>query len=180
MTGGRGQHLVFHVEVGIVESIFDTFELNRNLESRADTLAKYMLFFSNLILLHSFLCPSPPGFPHPKIGRVPPKSNCILFPRTLVLTIMATSAQDFKLAGAAAGFTLGFGVLTVWAAIKQTLAVKVPQRSVYIYMIWGEILANLGIGIIGWLFMEGIIPLGYSFFIPAFSRILLTCPCLIA
>jgi hypothetical protein len=78
---------------------------------------------------------------------------------------MATSVQDFKLAAAAAGFTLGFGVLTVGTAIKQTLAVKVPQRSAYIYMIWGEILANLGIGIVGWLFMEGIIPLGYLFFI---------------
>lgn len=68
---------------------------------------------------------------------------------------MATSVGDFKLASAAAGFTLGFGVLTVWEAIKQTRAIRSPLRSVYIYMVWGEILANLSIGIIAWLFLDG-------------------------
>lgn len=65
------------------------------------------------------------------------------------------SVQDFQLAAAAAGFTLGFGFLTVWEAIKQTLANKSPLRSVYIYMVWGEIVANLAIGILGWLFLSG-------------------------
>ena len=74
---------------------------------------------------------------------------------------MATSVNDFKLASLAAGFTLGFGVLTVWTAIKQTMSVKSPLRSVYIYMVWGEIVANFGIGVVGWLFLEGKIPLGY-------------------
>jgi MFS superfamily sulfate permease-like transporter len=68
---------------------------------------------------------------------------------------MATSVGDFKLASAAAGFTLGFGLLTVWEAIQQTMANKSPLRSVYIYMVWGEILANLFIGIIAWLFLNG-------------------------
>jgi len=74
---------------------------------------------------------------------------------------MASSLQDFKLAAAAAGFTLGFGFLTVWTAIQQTRSLASPHRSAYIYMVWGEITANFGIGIVGWLFLEGIIPLGY-------------------
>lgn len=65
------------------------------------------------------------------------------------------SVQDFQLAAAAAGFTLGFGFLTVWEAIKQTLANRSPLRSVYIYMVWGEIFANLAIGIVGWFFLTG-------------------------
>lgn len=67
---------------------------------------------------------------------------------------MATKG-DIQLASVAAGFTLGFGFLTVWEAIKQTKANHNPLRSVYIYMLWGEILANLAIGIVGWLFLDG-------------------------
>jgi MFS superfamily sulfate permease-like transporter len=68
---------------------------------------------------------------------------------------MATSVGNFKLASTANGFTLGFGVLTVWEAIKQTMAIRSPLRGVYIYTVWGEILANLSIGIIAWLFLDG-------------------------
>jgi hypothetical protein len=67
------------------------------------------------------------------------------------------SVGDFQLAAAAAGFTLGFGFLTVWEAIKQTRANRSPLRSVYIYMVWGEIAANLAIGIVGWLFLNGVL-----------------------
>lgn len=73
---------------------------------------------------------------------------------------MATTLEDFKIASLAAGFTLGFGFLTVWTAIKQTMRVKNPWKSAYVWMIWGEIVANLGIGILGWLFLEGVIPPG--------------------
>jgi hypothetical protein len=48
-------------------------------------------------------------------------------------------------------------VLCVWNAIQQTRAVRSPLRSVYIFMVWGEILANLCIGIIGWLFLDGVL-----------------------
>lgn len=68
---------------------------------------------------------------------------------------MASNVGDFKLASTAAGFTLGFGFLVVWNAIVQTRAVRSPLRSVYVYMVWGEIAANLMIGIIGWLFLDG-------------------------
>ncbi|KAB8212810.1 hypothetical protein BDV33DRAFT_186102 [Aspergillus novoparasiticus] len=76
------------------------------------------------------------------------------------INAMAASTADFKLAGVAAGFTLGFGFLTTWQAIKQTISHPRPHRSPFIVMVWGEILANLGIGVVGWLFLERIIPLG--------------------
>ena len=65
------------------------------------------------------------------------------------------SRSDIQIAALAAGFTLGFGFLTVWEAIKQTRSNRNPLRSTYIYMMWGEIVANLAIGIIGWLFLDG-------------------------
>jgi hypothetical protein len=70
---------------------------------------------------------------------------------------MATKRGDIQLSAMAAGFTIGFGFLTVWEAIKQTRRNRNPLRSVYIYMLWGEILANIGIGVIGWVFLDGLI-----------------------
>ncbi|KAF5862315.1 hypothetical protein ETB97_011839 [Aspergillus alliaceus] len=81
---------------------------------------------------------------------------------------MAATANDFKLAGVAAGFTLGFGFLTVWNAIKLTRAHPTPYKSPFFIMVWGEIFVNLAIGIIGWLFLERVIPAG----IPVFFTIL--------
>ncbi|OLN92776.1 hypothetical protein CCHL11_06731 [Colletotrichum chlorophyti] len=67
------------------------------------------------------------------------------------------SKTDYQIASLAAGFTVGFGFLTVWEAIKQTRRNRNPLRSTYIYMIWGEIAANLIIAVIGWLFLDGIL-----------------------
>jgi hypothetical protein len=67
------------------------------------------------------------------------------------------SLSDIQLAALAAGFTIGYGFLTVWEALKQTRLNRNPLRSVYIYMIWGEIVANIGIGVIGWTFLAGVI-----------------------
>lgn len=69
---------------------------------------------------------------------------------------MATK-QDIQVASVAAGFTLGFGFLTAWKAIQQTRRNKRPWKSIYVYMIWGEIMANLAIGIIGWVFLDGVL-----------------------
>ena len=68
---------------------------------------------------------------------------------------MGNDIGDFKLASTAAGFTLGFGLLTVWEAMKQTHHIRSPLRSVYLYMVWGEIVVNLAIGIVAWLFLDG-------------------------
>ncbi|KAL7896127.1 hypothetical protein HDV63DRAFT_235134 [Trichoderma sp. SZMC 28014] len=66
-----------------------------------------------------------------------------------------TSTSDIQVASVAAGFTLGFGFLTVWKAIQHTMRNRRPWKSQYIYMIWGEILANLCLGLIGWFFLDG-------------------------
>ncbi|MCJ1383869.1 hypothetical protein MMC17_006983 [Xylographa soralifera] len=68
---------------------------------------------------------------------------------------MSTSLDDFKIASLAFGFTLGFGFLTVWTAIQQTTRLTNPWRSVYIYMVWGEIFVNFVIAIIAWLYLDG-------------------------
>ncbi|KAH9872694.1 hypothetical protein J1614_005088 [Plenodomus biglobosus] len=68
---------------------------------------------------------------------------------------MSNSVLDYQLAALAAGFTIGFGFLTVWEAVKQTRRNRNPLRSVYIYMVWGEIFVNVCIGIVGWLFLNG-------------------------
>jgi hypothetical protein len=68
--------------------------------------------------------------------------------------IMSTSVQDYQIAALAAGFTIGFGLLTVWEAIKQTRRNRNPLRSAYIYMLWGEISVNIIIAIIAWLFLN--------------------------
>lgn len=70
---------------------------------------------------------------------------------------MAASKTDYQIASLAAGFTIGFGFLTVWEAMKQTRRNRNPLRSTYIYMMWGEIVANLVIAVIGWLFLDGIL-----------------------
>ncbi|KUI67026.1 hypothetical protein VM1G_02128 [Cytospora mali] len=70
---------------------------------------------------------------------------------------MAEANSDQIVASLAVGFTLGFGLLTVWEAIKQTRRSKTPRRSIYIYMIWGEILANCGILILANLMFHGIV-----------------------
>lgn len=44
----------------------------------------------------------------------------------------ATTSGDLQLAAAAAGFSLGFGLLTVVRAYKQTKANRAPSRSMYI------------------------------------------------
>ncbi|KAH7464001.1 hypothetical protein FOMA001_g17970 [Fusarium oxysporum f. sp. matthiolae] len=80
-----------------------------------------------------------------------------------------SSVTDYKVASMALGFSLGFGFLTVWQAIKQTKRNRNPLRSAYIYMIWGEIAANVGLGILGYLFLNGVIKPG----IPIFFFILL-------
>ncbi|KAI6081474.1 hypothetical protein F4821DRAFT_273151 [Hypoxylon rubiginosum] len=66
------------------------------------------------------------------------------------------SYTDIQVSSLAAGFSIGFGLLTVWEAIKQTRRNRNPLRSVYLYMVWGEILANLVILVLGYLWIDGI------------------------
>ncbi|KAH0012617.1 hypothetical protein KCU78_g9600, partial [Aureobasidium melanogenum] len=68
-----------------------------------------------------------------------------------------SSSGDYQVAACAAGFTLGFGYLTTVRAVHQTRANRNPLRSAYIYMIWGEIVANLVLGILCWLWLKDIV-----------------------
>ena len=68
-----------------------------------------------------------------------------------------TTSGDLQLAAAAAGFSLGFGFLTTQRAYKQTRTNRAPARSAYIYMIWGEIFANLVLGILVWLYLKDVV-----------------------
>ncbi|THY99973.1 hypothetical protein D6C93_03806 [Aureobasidium pullulans] len=71
-----------------------------------------------------------------------------------------SSSGDNQVAACAAGFSLGFGYLTTVRAIHQTRANRAPWRSAYIWMIWGEILANLCLGILTWLWLKDIVKNG--------------------
>ncbi|PVH95910.1 hypothetical protein DM02DRAFT_475956, partial [Periconia macrospinosa] len=68
---------------------------------------------------------------------------------------MEAPRQDVEISALAAGFSLGFGVLTVWEAIKQTRRNRNPLRSIYLYMVWGEIAASAFLGTMCWLFLKG-------------------------
>jgi hypothetical protein len=71
------------------------------------------------------------------------------------------SKSDLTVAAMAFGFTIGFGFLTTWEAIKQTRRNRNPLRSSYIYMIWGEIVANIGMMVSGWLWIDQVVPSEY-------------------
>lgn len=71
-----------------------------------------------------------------------------------------TTKTDYQVASLAAGFTLGFGILTVWEAWKQTRRNKNPIRSPYIWMLWGEIMANVVLAILAYLYLDGTVTPG--------------------
>lgn len=63
-----------------------------------------------------------------------------------------------KVSSIAFGFALGFGYLTAWDAWKITTKNRNPLRSVFVWMVWCELAANLAIAIVAWLFLEGVLP----------------------
>lgn len=65
---------------------------------------------------------------------------------------MTYSPSEAKLSFFVSGFTVGFSILTVWEAMKQTRRNRRPWTSLYIYMIWGEIAANVGLFVLGWVY----------------------------
>lgn len=75
---------------------------------------------------------------------------------------MASDNSDQTLASLAVGFTLGFGLLTVWEAVKQTRRSKNPRRSSYVYMIWVEIVANIAILVLANLVFHGVLTPRYE------------------
>ncbi|RYP90260.1 hypothetical protein DL770_003629 [Monosporascus sp. CRB-9-2] len=76
---------------------------------------------------------------------------------------------DIIIASLAWGFTIGFGWLSVWTAMKQSWqAYKRTGRRVlrngYVWMIWLEVLVCLGFGIICFLYLLDVIPPSFIFY----------------
>lgn len=76
--------------------------------------------------------------------------------------LQEVTTTDLVLASLAWGFTLGMGWITTWTAIQQTLSAYrrlgwTMVHNAYIWMIWGEITASLGFGILTYLHLFGII-----------------------
>ncbi|TVY82664.1 hypothetical protein LSUE1_G002017, partial [Lachnellula suecica] len=76
---------------------------------------------------------------------------------------LVVSKTDLAIASIAWGFSLGFGILTTWKAIKQTVDMQrryglSKLNSPYIWMIWLEILVCLIFSVICWLHLWGVIP----------------------
>ncbi|EPQ66992.1 Bgt-428 [Blumeria graminis f. sp. tritici] len=81
--------------------------------------------------------------------------------------------SDLAIASMAWGFTMGFGFLTTWTAMKQTALVHRRYgvsrlNSPYIWMIWLEILVCLTLSVICWLHLVGVI-------YPGSNQTLVTC-----
>jgi hypothetical protein len=63
--------------------------------------------------------------------------------------------SDLAVSSLAFGFTIGFGLLTTWEAIKQTTRARNPFKSLYIWMVWGEIFVCMTIALVVWLSLYG-------------------------
>lgn len=71
--------------------------------------------------------------------------------------------HDLIVASIAWGFTIGFGWLTTWTALKQTVRIHRRHgnrvyRNAYAWMIWLEILVCLIFALICFLHLRDIIP----------------------
>jgi hypothetical protein len=74
-----------------------------------------------------------------------------------------STKSDLAIASIAFGWTLGFGWLTSWTALKQTRHIQRRHgltgiHSPYVIMIWGEISVCFGFAIICWLHLYDVIP----------------------
>jgi hypothetical protein len=72
------------------------------------------------------------------------------------------SETDLSIISITWGFTLGFGFLTTWTAIKQTRHMWKRRNGVnhpYIWMVWSELIASLTLSVVCWLVLQGPLPL---------------------
>ncbi|KAH8594755.1 hypothetical protein B0O99DRAFT_687533 [Bisporella sp. PMI_857] len=80
-----------------------------------------------------------------------------------------TTQDDLIIASIAWGWTLGFGFLTTWTALKQTTQIygrygASKINSPYVWMIWAEIAVCLAFGIICYLHLLGQLPPSFAFY----------------
>lgn len=74
-----------------------------------------------------------------------------------------TDETDLSIISITWGFTLGFGFLTTWTAIKQTRHMWKRRNGhlnhPYIWMVWAELVSSLALSILCWLVLQGPLPL---------------------
>ncbi|KAL5603911.1 hypothetical protein FOVSG1_006661 [Fusarium oxysporum f. sp. vasinfectum] len=83
--------------------------------------------------------------------------------------LQEVTEDDMVIASLAWGFTIGFGWLTTWTAMKQTKHIYKRHRlsifrNAYVWMIWLEILVCLIFSIICWFHLKGYIPPSFAFY----------------
>ncbi|KAK2669127.1 hypothetical protein RAB80_014653 [Fusarium oxysporum f. sp. vasinfectum] len=83
--------------------------------------------------------------------------------------LQEVTEDDMVIASLAWGFTIGFGWLATWTAMKQTKHIYKRHRlsvfrNAYVWMIWLEILVCLIFSIICWLHLKGYIPPSFAFY----------------
>ncbi|KAI4717071.1 hypothetical protein E4T48_06694 [Aureobasidium sp. EXF-10727] len=83
--------------------------------------------------------------------------------------LQEVTRDDLTIASLCWGFTLGFGFLTVWKAMKQTTAMYKRYglrrlSNAYVWMIWAEISVCLAFSIACWLYLRGIIAPSFAFY----------------
>ena len=100
------------------------------------------------------------------------RSVRIIFRATMITLLsdhyvpQPVTKNDLQIASLAWGFTIGFGFLTTWTAIRQSADVTRRYgywklNSPYIWMIWLEILVCLIFSVICWLHLNDVIPPRY-------------------
>ncbi|KAK6002746.1 hypothetical protein QM012_001496 [Aureobasidium pullulans] len=81
--------------------------------------------------------------------------------------LQKVTLDDLTIASLCWGFTLGFGFLTTWKALKQTTAMYRRYgrlNNAYVWMIWAEIAVCLAFSIICWLYLRGILAPSFAFY----------------
>ncbi|KAF9019006.1 hypothetical protein BDZ89DRAFT_328549 [Hymenopellis radicata] len=63
---------------------------------------------------------------------------------------------DLTLGSIVFGFFFGFALHVTWTAVQETR--RAPRFSAYVFMIWLEIAADIGIAVLGWLYLAKKIP----------------------
>jgi hypothetical protein len=75
------------------------------------------------------------------------------------------TSGDVKLDSIIFGITIGVIIFTAWKAIDQTIPMwrrGTAHRSPYLWMVWTHLILNSAVTVLAWLFMDGVIPMGYA------------------
>lgn len=175
----NGKVLIF-----FIDDLPDTFSLQLPLksfwgssqESWHEKWTEQQLSFDSIDSIYLYV---PSSFQFQTTISSTPQSLTPFYLLSLVKVIMITllsdhyvaqpvTVNDLQIASLALGFTVGFGFLTTWTAIRQTADIQRRYgysrlNSPYVWMIWLEILVCLIFAVICWLHLNHIIPPRYLY-----------------